>query len=212
MINGDLKTAISAAKSSIFNGAFYFPDQSGNSEEWGSDCLLGEIMVFRGALPDVKRQRIEGYLSHKWGLANQLPTDHYYSDEKNIPESDLFFEVDGNGTIRSLTKHDYEMESNLSVIVRATDASGHFFDKNLSIEIGNINEDIDTDGIEDHADLDMDGDGLSNLDELKFNSDPKDASDPLGENVKLLPSLSFQLRENSPKEQSSENLKERSIS
>ena len=95
-INGDLKTAISAAKSSIFNGAFYFPDQSGSSEEWGSDCLLGEIMVFRGALPDVKRQRIEGYLSHKWGLANQLPTDHYYSDEKNIPESDLFFEVDGN--------------------------------------------------------------------------------------------------------------------
>ena len=45
----------------------------------------------------------------------------------------------------------------------------------------------------------MDGDGLSNLDELKFNSDPKDASDPLGENVKLLPSLSFQLRENSPR-------------
>ena len=36
----------------------------------------------------------------------------------------------------------------------------------------------------------MDG-GLSNLDELKFNSDPKDASDPLGENVKLLPSCHF---------------------
>ena len=70
---------------------------------------------------------------------------------------------------------------------------------NLSIEIGNVNEDIDTDGIEDRADLDMDGDGLSNLDELKFNSDPKDASDPLGEKVKLLPSLSFQLRENSPR-------------
>ena len=133
-INGDLKTAISAAKSSIFNGAFYFPDQSGSSEEWGSDCLLGEIMVFRGALPDVKRQRIEGYLSHKWGLANQLPTDHYYSDEKNIPESDLFFEVDGNGTIRSsqsmIVKWNPIYQSLFGQQTRAGNS-----DKNLSIEI-----------------------------------------------------------------------------
>ena len=37
-------------------------------------------------------------------------------------------------------------------------------------------EDLDGDGTEDHYDDDIDGDGLSNADELAYNSDPWDAS------------------------------------
>ena len=39
-------------------------------------------------------------------------------------------------------------------------------------------EDLDGDGTEDHYDLDDDGDGLSDLDEAHFNSDPRDANSP----------------------------------
>ena len=37
-------------------------------------------------------------------------------------------------------------------------------------------EDLDGDGIEDHNDTDIDGDGLTNAEELAYNSDPWDAS------------------------------------
>ena len=50
------------------------------------------------------------------------------------------------------------------------------FDKNFTITVTNVVEDLDGDGIEDHNDTDIDGDGLSNADELLYNSDPWDAS------------------------------------
>ena len=37
-------------------------------------------------------------------------------------------------------------------------------------------EDLDGDGTEDHYDDDIDGDGLTNAEELAYNSDPRDAS------------------------------------
>lgn len=47
----------------------------------GSASFLGdmaEIMVFASALSDANRQKIEGYLSHKYGLQAQLPSNHPY--------------------------------------------------------------------------------------------------------------------------------------
>ena len=49
-------------------------------------------------------------------------------------------------------------------------------DKNFSISITNVVEDLDGDGTEDHYDDDIDGDGLTNVEELAYNSDPWDAS------------------------------------
>ena len=46
----------------------------------------------------------------------------------------------------------------------------------LLLLLNNMVEDLDGDGTEDHYDLDIDGDGLSNADELLYNSDPWDAS------------------------------------
>ncbi len=39
---------------------------------------IGEIIMSLTALNDTTRQRIEGYLAHKWGLTANLPSDHPY--------------------------------------------------------------------------------------------------------------------------------------
>jgi hypothetical protein len=39
---------------------------------------IGEFLIVTGILPTSDRQRIEGYLAHKWGLAGNLPSSHPY--------------------------------------------------------------------------------------------------------------------------------------
>lgn len=50
---------------------------------WSYTCkhYLGEIIVYKGAITQEIRQKIEGYLAHKWQLANSLPSDHPYRIE-----------------------------------------------------------------------------------------------------------------------------------
>ena len=43
-----------------------------------ANCDLGEIVMVTGTPTDNTRQRIEGYLAHKWGLTANLPNDHPY--------------------------------------------------------------------------------------------------------------------------------------
>lgn len=42
------------------------------------DIDLGEILIFRSALSTADRQKVEGYLAHKWGIAANLPAGHPY--------------------------------------------------------------------------------------------------------------------------------------
>jgi hypothetical protein len=42
----------------------------GNSYKWG------EILIFKNALPDPKRELIEGYLAHKWGMDSEMDESH----------------------------------------------------------------------------------------------------------------------------------------
>lgn len=37
-----------------------------------------EVVLCRGVLPNDDRQKLEGYLAHRWGLAAQLPSNHPY--------------------------------------------------------------------------------------------------------------------------------------
>ena len=39
---------------------------------------FAELLVFRSALSTADRQKIEGYLAHRWGTADALPDDHPY--------------------------------------------------------------------------------------------------------------------------------------
>ena len=58
----------------------------------------------------------------------------------------------------------------------AHDGNGGYNEKRLTIRIINVVEDLDGDGVEDHYDPDDDGDGFSDLEELNYPSDPRDAN------------------------------------
>jgi hypothetical protein len=65
-------------------------------DTWYLGCYNGSVDFFNGAIAEViyvksydleHRRLIEGYLSHKWGLAGALPADHPYKSD--APEIDL---------------------------------------------------------------------------------------------------------------------------
>jgi len=39
---------------------------------------IGELLIVQYALTTDERQKVEGYLSHKWGLESALPANHPY--------------------------------------------------------------------------------------------------------------------------------------
>jgi hypothetical protein len=43
-----------------------------------ANCNLAEFVVLQSAASDSARQKLEGYLAHKWGLGANLPSDHPY--------------------------------------------------------------------------------------------------------------------------------------
>ena len=57
-----------------------------------------------------------------------------------------------------------------------TDPHGFSLVKEFTIKLLNEVEDLDGDGIEDHYDLDDDGDGFSDEEEIAYPSDPRDAN------------------------------------
>ncbi len=60
---------------------------------------IGEIIFLTGDLSDENRQRMEGYLAHKWGLQAQLPSNHPHLSE---PPSALNNAITLNGTASDL--------------------------------------------------------------------------------------------------------------
>ena len=106
------------------------------------------------------------------------------------------FDVDVNGTLRTAEVFDFEDDSNLSVSVRAFDEAGTFVDKNFSIVLSNVVEDLDGDGIEDHNDTDADGDGVSNLLEYLGRSDPMDVNSTNRRPSDINASVSLSVEEN----------------
>jgi hypothetical protein len=75
-----------------------------------SDSLsydLGELIMYTTSLTQNQRQNIEGYLSWKWGLQNNLPNNHPFTPNDNkIPTSvdpsvyiDLWLDASNNSTI-----------------------------------------------------------------------------------------------------------------
>jgi hypothetical protein len=46
---------------------------------------IAEIIIGRFDIPDADRQKLEGYLAHKWGLTTNLPSDHPYKTNAPAP-------------------------------------------------------------------------------------------------------------------------------
>jgi hypothetical protein len=65
------------------------------------DGKIGELIVLENA-SDETRLKFEGYLAHKWGLADKLPSDHPYKTQFNptyLPPSPIsgLYDLSGNG-------------------------------------------------------------------------------------------------------------------
>ncbi|MDB2414011.1 LamG domain-containing protein, partial [Flavobacteriaceae bacterium] len=177
---------------------FWIGEENGSSEpNWNG--LIGEILIFDAILSEADRQKIEGYLAHKWGLAASLPADHPYKnaapstdvDGDGIPNS-LDTDSDGDGCIDTI-------EAGTSNDGTTTDANNNgLLDQYEDGTTGTINytstyssyaindainacTDTDDDGVNDVSDLDDDNDGI--LDTVELSSIDAalwlDASDPL---------------------------------
>ena len=67
-------TASSSFSSNPFTSSFIFSDQYGSSLQGN----IAEIVFFDALLSAADRQKMEGYLAHKWGLTANLSNDHPY--------------------------------------------------------------------------------------------------------------------------------------
>jgi len=79
-INGGLTIGTNIASLNATDGT---TGVTAGAIEWSRFCqhYLGEIIVYKGAITEEIRQKIEGYLAHKWQLANSLPLTHPYKIE-----------------------------------------------------------------------------------------------------------------------------------
>jgi len=62
-------------RTSIFGGVFKLP----------SGSQLCEIVLTHSTMTIAVRQKLEGYLAHKWGLTANLPADHPYKTAVPVP-------------------------------------------------------------------------------------------------------------------------------
>ena len=85
-----------------------------------------------------------------------------------------YFTIDANGTLRSAYIYDYEHNQSFSIRVKVRDQDNLWTKEDFVVQVVNILEDFDGDGMEDHYDPDDDNDGFSDVDELAYGSDPLD--------------------------------------
>ncbi|MEK9773693.1 MAG: cadherin repeat domain-containing protein, partial [Opitutae bacterium] len=85
------------------------------------------------------------------------------------------FSIDENGTLTTNRSFDYENIRGYSITVQATDDLNASSTQTFTVQITNVVEDLDGDGTEDPFDDDIDGDGVSNANEILYSSDPLDA-------------------------------------
>ncbi|MDA8952053.1 hypothetical protein N9H28_04150, partial [Flavobacteriaceae bacterium] len=129
---------------------------------------IGEVVLLSSDASDSDRQKIEGYLAHKWGLAASLPADHPYKNA--APSTD----VDGDGIPNSL-----DLDSDGDGIpdnIEAQTTAGYTVPGNTIDNITGINTtygsgltpiDTDADGTPDYLDIDSDNDQTNDNTEAK---------------------------------------------
>ena len=86
------------------------------------------------------------------------------------------FSIHANGSLMTAAQLDYETNATLLVRVAALDEHNYSFVRKFSFGVIDVFEDLDQDGIPDHLDDDVDGDGFSNDLEVSSGSDPHDST------------------------------------
>ncbi len=84
--------SVTANVQQVWNsGSLFLGDASGHSLSTNSgialgndgatnhdNCTMGEVVIINGVVTTENRQKLEGYLAHKWSLASTLPAIHPY--------------------------------------------------------------------------------------------------------------------------------------
>jgi len=77
--DGSVETlTTNSALSTTLDGFSVGALQGASVGNYYSNISVAEIIVLYEAVSTVNRQKIEGYLAHKWGLTANLPNDHPY--------------------------------------------------------------------------------------------------------------------------------------
>jgi VCBS repeat-containing protein len=82
------------------------------------------------------------------------------------------FSIESNGTLKTSSILDFESNESLLIHVKARDTNNSSIEKTFRINVLNIVEDFDNDGIEDYFDSDDDNDSYSDAIEIAYGSDP----------------------------------------
>ena len=167
-------------------GNFTFEDNI-TALNYGGRNLKGwiaETILLDDIPSQEERQKIEGYLAHKWGLAASLPADHPYKnaapssdiDGDGIPNS-LDLDSDGDGCSDALEAGATTNTTADYVFTGAVGANGLVDALETTVDSGTINYtstyspnavsdflaacvDTDSDGVNDLLDIDDDNDGI----------------------------------------------------
>ena len=75
-VNGTVQAQTTSTAANLTNSAVGLGSESGQFGSWSG--RIYEVVVGRGTLSEDDRQPIEGYLSRKWGLEDNLPSAHPY--------------------------------------------------------------------------------------------------------------------------------------
>ena len=72
--NGNTLNTYSSSNST--NGIIWDINQGRFKDSESTDSQIGDFIIIPTALAEEDRQKLEGYLAHKWGLESNLPTAH----------------------------------------------------------------------------------------------------------------------------------------
>ena len=113
--------------------------------------------------------------------------------------NNALFIIDENATLRTTTTFDYETDDhNYSIRVQVSDEHNFSLDQSFDINLLNIIEDNDNDGMEDYYDPDDDNDGFSDEAEIAFGSDPFDKESKINRPPTGMEIMDLNFSENMP--------------
>ena len=128
-----------------------------------------------------------------FGLINQGG-----QNPNNAMDNHLFF-VETNGTLRSAAVFDFESISSYTINAKVRDQYNLTINQTFTVQISNIVEDNDGDGIEDAQDPDDDNDGFSDSVENAYGSNPLDENSTANATpTQLVSDSNLTITENNP--------------